>query len=201
MIPTWSDIKAAWSSGWQALSDQAVRLYASAIASNPAAYVDKVTAFQAELATSRATLDRIRTKLPNPAVTPEDRAIVATYEAMERRWHDLAAGLYADATPANTPAVGIAPILVVGGIALTVVGIAWAIAAYEYAVNLREQTGLAEKELDARVAASRDGRLLQPNTLPPPPPPLADASNMGLWLLGGLAVVTGVIVLPSFLKK
>ena len=203
MIASWNQVKGAWSSGWKALSDQATRLYARAVGQNPAAYSDKVTAFQTELAASRATLDRMKVKLPMSAADPADRAIIEKYAAMERRWHDLAAGLYADATPAGAqgqPTVGVVPVLIVGGIALTVVGIAWAVSAYEYAVNLREQTALAEKELDARVTASRDGRVLQPSTLPTPPPP-GDGSKMGLWVLGGLAVVTGAIVLPSLLKK
>lgn len=206
MIPTWTQIKAAWSSGWTALSDQATRLYGAAITANPAAYAPQVTAFQAQLAACRATLDRIKARLPNPPGSDADRALIANHAAMERRYHDLAAGLFADATPTGAaplrqPVVGVAPVLVVGGAALTVVGIAWAVAAYEYTVNLREQTSLAERELDARVAASHDGRTLQTSTLPPPPSPAADASNLGLWLLGGLAVATGAIVLPTFLKK
>jgi hypothetical protein len=206
-MSTWSTIKDRWSSGWKALSDQATRLYARAVGENPAAYADKAAAFQAELAASRATLDRMKVRLPMSVVDPADKAIVLKYAALERRWHDLAAGLYADATPTGAgapgqPVVGVAPVLVVGGLALTAVGIAWAVSAYEYAVNLREQTALAERELDARVAASRDGRVLQPSTLPPPPPPPGAAgSNMGLWVLGGLAVVTGAVVLPTLLKR
>jgi hypothetical protein len=47
---------------------------------------------------------------------PADRAIVLKYAALERRWHDLAAGLYADATPTEAgapgqPVVGVAPVL------------------------------------------------------------------------------------------
>ena len=206
-MSTWTTIKDRWSSGWKALSDQATRLYARAVGENPAAYAEKTAAFQAELANSRATLDRMKVRLPMSVADPADRAIVLKYAALERRWHDLAAGLYADATPAGAgapgqPVVGVAPVLVVGGLALTAVGIAWAVSAYEYAVNLREQTALAERELDARVAASRDGRVLQTSTLPPPPPPPgASASNMGLWVLGGLAVVTGAVVLPTLLKR
>jgi hypothetical protein len=105
--------------------------------------------------------------------------------------------------PAQLPGpVAQAPADQIGGLALGAAAIAWAVSAYEYAVNLREQTALAERELDARVAASRDGRVLQPSTLPPPPPPPGGAaSNMGLWVLGGLAVVTGAVVLPTLLKR
>jgi hypothetical protein len=88
---------------------------------------------------------------------------------MDHRYHELAAGFYGDASPPRdrhgTDGRRVAPaVLVVGGLA---VGVAWAIAAYPYAVNLREQTWLAERELDARVEASREGRPLQTSTLPP----------------------------------
>jgi hypothetical protein len=127
---------------------------------------------------------------------------------MEARYHDLAAGFYGDATPAPSgatapaPSTGAAPaVLIIGGLAVGAVGVAWAVAAYQYAVNLREQTALAERELDARVEASREGRPLQASTLPPPPNPTDDAKGMGLWLLGGLAVVAGALTLPALLKK
>ncbi|MCB9743934.1 MAG: hypothetical protein H6740_15145, partial [Alphaproteobacteria bacterium] len=55
----------------------------------------------------------------------------------------------------------------------------------EYATNLREQTALAEKELAARVEASREGRLLQPSTLPAPPEPKGP-SAMGVLLTLGV---------------
>jgi hypothetical protein len=202
MTASWTQIRAAWSSGWRALSERAVREHQAAVTANPASYAQRVATFQAEMATSRATLNRLREKLAHPAATDVDRS---RYAALERRWHELAAGLYADATPTGAPGqpvVGVAPVvLVVGGIAVGVVGVSWAVAAWQYAVNLREQTALAERELDARVAASQDGRVLQPSTLPPPPPPPGSDSNLGLWVLGGLAVVTGVAVLPTFLKK
>lgn len=105
---------------------------------------------------------------------------------MELRYNQLAAGFYADSVPAaqagtGVPVVGVAPIVVVAGIAIGVVAIAWAIVAYEYAVNLREQTALADREFVARVEASQAGRVLPPSTLPPPPPsPADDAKGAGM---------------------
>ena len=203
MSASWADLRAAWTAGWRSLSDTANRQYAALIAANPAAYAPSVAAFQAELAASRATLNRVRDRLSRPGATDADRA---RYAALERRWHELAAGLYADAAPAAgevpQPVLGVAPaVLVVGGVAVGAVGIAWSIAAYQYAVNLREQTALADRELEARVAASEQGRVLQPSTLPPPPSPRDDASNVGLWLLGGLVVVAGALTIPVLLQK
>lgn len=207
-VPSWADVRSAWSAGWKALAAQAASAYGTAAQVDPTGTLAKVQAFLSALTDSRATLDRIGTKLPNPPVTEADRAAVADYHAMERRWHDLAAGFYADTTPAPapgvapSPAVGVAPaVLVVGGLAVGAVGVSWAIAAYQYAVNLREQTALAERELDARVEASRDGRPLQTSTLPPPPSPAADSRGVGLWLLGGLAVVAGALTIPVLLKR
>jgi len=199
-MSTWADIKAAWSPGWRNLAEQASRRFSAAVSSQPSAYADQVVAFQSELATSRASLDRIKTRLADPALH-DDQALVAKVAALERRWTELAAGLYADATPTGAqgqPSVGVAPVLVVGGVAVTAVGVAWALGAYQYAVNLREQTALAERELDARIAASREGRSLQPSTLPAPQP---QGRDLGLWLFGGLALVTGAVVLPTLLKR
>jgi len=201
-VPSWDDVKAAWSAGWKALSDQAVAAYGAAIQANPSAYVDKVTGFLGALTTSRETLDRVRAKLPNPPVTDADRAAWAKYEALDKRYHELAAGFYADARPAD-PATGIAPavVVVVGVVAVGLVGTAWAVAAYEYAVNLQDQTALAERELDARVVASQEGRTLQPSTLPPPPNPEGAAKGIGWLLVGGLVLTAGAIAIPAFLKR
>ena len=200
--PSWEDVKAAWSAGWKALSDQAVAAYGAAIQSNPAAYIEKVTGFQAALTTSRETLDRIAAKLPNPPVTDADRAAWAKYQALDKRYHDLAAGFYADARPAE-PATGIAPavVVVVGVVAVGLVGTAWAVAAYEYAVNLQDQTSLAERELDARIVASQEGRTLQPSTLPPPPNPENTAKGIGWLLVGGLVLTAGAIAIPALMRK
>lgn len=206
-VPTWSDVKASWSAGWKALSDQAVTTYDAAIRANPLAYSDKVTGFASALADTRRSLDAIAAKLPNPPVTEADQKAVADYQAMEKRYHELAAGFYADAVPADqagaaVPVIGVAPLVVVAGVAIGVVAIAWAIVAFEYAVNLRDQTALADRELTARIQASEAGRVLPPSTLPPPPPsPAEAASGVGMWLLGGLALAAGALTVPLLLRK
>ena len=206
-VPSWEDVKASWSSGWKALSDQAVATYSAAIQANPLAYAERVTGFTSALSESRQHLDAIAARLPNPPVTDADRKAVADYQAMEARYRDLAAGFYADATPAanaspGTPTVGVAPILIVAGVAIGIVAIAWAVVAYEYAANLRDQTALADRELTARVDASQTGRPLQSSTLPPPPPsPTEQASGVGLWLLGGLALAAGALTIPMLLNR
>lgn len=199
-MPTWTQIKAAWSAGWSALQAESMKLYEAAIRADPTGYLATVEAFLSELGQARTNLDAIKAKLPNPPVTPEDHALQAKYKALEVRYHDLAAGFYADAQPA-TEGMGIAPVLVVGGLVVGVAAIAWAVAAYEYTVNLREQTAVADKELDARIEAGRQGRTLQPTTVPPPPDPVKQAQGVGWLLVGGLALAAGAIAVPIFLKK
>ena len=199
-MSTWSAAKDAWSEGWKALQAEALRLHEAAIRNNPARYAERVAAFLRELTTSRAHLDSIRARLPNPARTPEDARAIAGYQALEARYVALAAGFYADARPA-TEGLGVAPVLVVAGIVVGVAAISWAVAAYQYAVNLREQTAVADRELSARVEASREGRQLQPSTLPPPEDPAKKAAGLGLLLVGGLVLAAGAIAVPALLKK
>jgi hypothetical protein len=202
-VVTWADVKARWSQGWQALSQAASDTWSRAIHDDPGAFTGHVAAFQDQLSQTRATLDRMRNLVPNPPVTADDQAAASQLAAFESRYHELAAGLYADAQPAAQPAVGFLPLLVVGGLALGAAAIAWSVSAYQYAVNLREQTALAERELTARIEASQAGRVLQPSTLPAPPPPPSptESSGLGLWLLGGLGLVAAAVTLPVLLQR
>ena len=85
------------------------------------------------------------------------------------------------------------------------VGCAWAIVAYEYMANLREQTGLLRADLDARVQAMETGKTLPAPNLPQPPKPPDDkddlASVVGWLLVSGLVLGAGAVFLPSLLKK
>ena len=204
-MTSWTDIKAAWSQGWKALNEQAMSAYEVAIKADPMRYVDQIKGFMSALTDSRANLDRIKARLPNPPRTEADRQLLATHQALEQRYHDLAAGFYSDARPADQPSTGAVPVvvIVVAGLALGVAACAWAVSAHEYAVNLREQTALADKELEARVEASKEGRSLQPTTLPEPASEQAKkkAKGVGLLLVGGLVLAAGAVAVPILLKK
>ena len=201
---SWTDIKDNWTAGWNYLWSEAQDSWRALIEKNPTQYKAKVEAFLAELTASRRNLDAMKARLPSPPKTPEDRALVEKYQGLEKRYHELAAGFYAESKAAGKPDMGWLPILIVGGLAISAAAAAWAVPGYQYAVNLREQTSLANKELDARVAASKEGRTLQAATLPPPPPmpsPLDAAKGMGTWLMVGLMAMAGVMVVPGLLKK
>ncbi len=195
-MTTWSSVKAAWSSGWSALQQQASKLHDAAIRNDPTGYLSKVEAFITELRATRSSLDRSRALL---AQLPPDDPAHAKFTSLEKRYGELAAGLYADAKPA--PDVGVAPAVVAAGLVVGAAGIAWSVAAYQYAVNLREQTAVAEKELAARVEASRQGRTLQPSTVPPQPDPASQAKGIGWLLIGGLTIAAGVMAAPILLKR
>lgn len=198
-MPSWTDIKSSWSSAWTGLQERASSAYQSAIQADPSKFKDTVASFMAMLSESRASLDRIQTLLKQV----DDPALTAKAGELESRYSTLAAGVYADAKPADT--IGVAPAVVggvvVAGIIVSIGGVAWAVAAYQYAVNLREHTALLEKELQARVDASKEGRVLPPSSVPPAPNPIADAQSTGMWVLGGLAVAAAAIAVPIFLKK
>ncbi len=198
----WNTVKRAWSKGWKDLNDQAMRAYGAAIQANPTRFVAQIQEFMGALEASRANLASFRARLPARPTNEGERRLIAIHDALDRRYHDLAAGFWSDAEPARE-GTGIAPILIVGGIVLGVAAIAWAVAALQYATNLREQTALADRELAARVEASREGRDLQPTTLPEPASEQAKkkAKGTGALVLGGLVLAAGAIAVPIFLKK
>ncbi|MCB9678188.1 MAG: hypothetical protein H6737_24010 [Alphaproteobacteria bacterium] len=183
------DLAKAWTPSWQAFRERAVRAWHSRVRADPQSFLAQVQQFSGALFEARQRLDRCATLLPS---APD---LTARVVDLETRHALLAAGLYADARPAA--AIEGLPIgIVVGGVLIGVAGIAWAIAALQYAMNLREQTALLEKELEARVEASREGRELAPSSLQPP-----SLQRTGWLLVGALALVTAGVAVPAFLKR
>ena len=205
---TWADVEKAWgdlwestATGWKLLYQEATAAYADLVQAEPEKAAQQVEAYLAELAEARKNLDAIQAKLPNPPQTAEEQALVQQYQEMEKRYHELAAGFYTDTAPLNQTQTGIVPILAVAGLAVGVGAASWSFAAYEYAANLREQTALASKELDARVEASKEGRTLQASTVPAPADPITGARSVGLLLMGGLALAAGALTIPVLMKR
>lgn len=160
-----------WTAAWRRLQEAGVVAYAEAIRAQPSRFRAHVERFVAALKQARTSLDHIR-----QLGVPDARVGL-----LETRYAVLLAGLLSDRGDERFEGP---PLLVVAGIGVGVVAIAWAIAAYQYAVHLREHTALLEKELVARVEASREGRTLPPSTVESP----STARNVGWLLLGGLAV-------------
>lgn len=196
---SWAETKASWSTGWRELQRAALQKWEAAIQRRPEDFRPQVQATIEELKAARAHLDHMKPLLPKSLETEEDQRVFQNFSRMSVRYYELAAGVYADAQPANQAQVGAPPLLVVAGVALGVAAIAWSVAAYQYAKNLREQTALADRELSARIDASREGRTLQPTTLPEPPK--SSGGGMGWLLVGGLALAAGAAVVPVLIKK
>lgn len=185
------DLATAWTPAWQSFRTKAIRSWRARVAADPGAYLSQVQQFAEALSGARRHLDRCE------RLSLDGRGRKRFVE-LETRYALLAAGLYADARPATgvqgPPAAG----LVVGSVVIGLAGIAWAIAALQYALNLREQTALLEKELVARVEASREGRALPPSSIATPE---GDLKRTGWMLVGALALVTAGVAVPAFLKK
>ena len=190
---TWEQIKADWSAGWTALEAQALATYEAAITADPEQFRAKLIEVLGLLDASRASLDRMKATLRAEVQAGRSlpKGALKTLKTLEQRYNDLAAGVYSDATaaPQQVGSVG----LIVAGVIFGLAAIAFALAAYQYCSNLRDQTALAEKELDERVKAARDGVVIPsaPLTQPPAAPELpgSDGVSAGL-VVGGLAALT-----------
>lgn len=202
---TWDDLTAAWdavasaaSAAWTSAYESAIATYEDLVKSDPKGSADQVVRFMAELEETRGLLDRMASQLPKPPVTPEDHALHKRYAAYEARYHEIAAGFYRDVEANQAPQVGVVPVLAVAGLAIGLGAATWSFAGYEYAVNLREETALASRELDARIQASKEGRTIQESTLPEP---ASSASNMTTMMMGGAAVLGGLVLIMNLKRS
>ncbi len=214
-MASWTEIKQRWSDGWKAMHRAALSKLGAAIKADPNRFKPQVEATLADLNAARTHLERIKVQITRLPDAESKRKYAALFGAMWKRYHELAAGLYADAEGVKQPQVSgvIIPLLVVAGIAFGIAAIAWAVASREHAKNLREQTALADHELTARVEASKEGRVLQEHTLPEQPAPAAtpllpvavptvgSKSRVGLALVGVLALAAAGLAVPMFLKR
>lgn len=207
---TWDELMATFASRIAATYEATIGRLSAAIQATPAAFEAKVTAFFALLAECKANLDRIQARLPNPPRSQADVANVARYAEMKSLYDALVLGISQNAV--QVPQVGVAPavVIVVGSVGLTVAGVAWAVAAWEYAASLRDQTAFMAQELEARVQASQRGTQLQPTTATPPSAPAPGGGAAGnddkkggawVWLLGiGAAAAAAAFIVPKLGK-
>ena len=211
-MASWTDIKQQWSAGWKQMHRAAMSKFGPAIKADPTKFRPHLAGTLADLTAARTHLERIKAQIPGLPDAETKRKYMGSFQVGWKRYHELAAGLYADSERAKQPQVSgvVIPLLVVAGIAFGVAAIAWAVVSREHAKNLREQTALADHELTARVEASKEGRVLQETTLPEQPAapsllpvsvPTGTKSKVGLALFGVLAIAAAGLAVPMFLKK
>lgn len=198
----WEKLSSTLSSAWQDFAKKAVDTWNQTFAKDPQKAKPQVEQFVQDLEASRENLEAIKPLLPVDAKTEADKKILADYQGQLERYGTLASKFYADTQKANVPAAGFLPVLIaLGVIAVGIAGASWAVASNQYAKNLRDQTALMKEDLEARVAASKEGRSIPKSNLPPlpsggplsgPPDPNAGA-GVGTWLLigGGLIALGG----------
>ena len=162
-----------WERAWSA----AQQAYADLVAKDPQKYKGDTERFVTAMRETRETL----TKMKALAETPQD---IARFNRLNVVYVGLKENGMRDAQQ-----VGVVPVLVVLGVAFGVAGVAWAVAYWEQAAALRDRAAVELRDLEERVAASKENRTLQNSTLPPPPKPKGDWSDyvlpVGALLAGG----------------
>ncbi len=192
----WERVWAGAAKTWREYATAAQEQYAAFVKDKPDEARAKAEATIAELRTVEAALKRIAPLLPAPPYTkPADRARAEDYAKLQNRYEVLAARIYSDAQPEGQAAVGFVfvPVLVVLAgagfkLALGMGAATFAVAAFNHAKNLREQTALYEHDLTARVEAAKGGYQLQPSTVPVPTQKPDTGGGAGL-LIGGVVMV------------
>lgn len=202
-MATWEQLRAGWSAGWRTLYEQGRAKWTASVQADAERYRPQVEAFATNLATTRKSLDNGWAKIEalTAAGHPDAAKLVPQWQALNARYQSLAAGFYAEVRPVDAP-IGAAPLvvaLVVLGFVVAIGGIIWALVAHEYNNNLTAETTLYERELDARIAASKEGRVLQATTVPPPP---NNKGGVPVWLVGiGLVTLLGVASVPFWMGR
>lgn len=206
---TWEQLKQGFTSGIASAYDASLGRVERAVSEDADRVKRAVAAFFEALAQARANLDRALTLLPSPARDAADAALVARYTEMRQLYDALLLGISKNAVAVAEREVGVAPavVLVIGVVGLTAAGVAWALAAYEYAAALRDQSGFLVAELEARKEAMRTGKALPPASPTPSTPapaspdaPPSKGAGWG-WVLVGLGLAGGAVYLLPKLGK
>lgn len=187
----WLAIRQRWTAENRALLEDAVRRYGPTIEEDPEDFEDEVLDAMNKIHVIHRRLMKLRGHVPE-----------AHWLQASRRWQAVAAGIFSEAElPGQRTEVGAAPVvvaIVVAGVAISIVAIAWAIVSTGEIERLNRWTSLAEHELDERVRASEEARELQQSTLPAPPENdalnLPDVPGGGTGMLVGLGALTTLLL-------
>ena len=176
-----------------------VRAWGQAV---PASVVDWLKQFLPGVSKLGKQIDAMIAKLPRaPKNEVEAQAIGKAWQ-LKNLWNGIWAPLQEATTITSGPGFG-NPLLVplvgfavagVGLVGVSAAGIAWAIAAREYAVALQMEADTEAAEVQARLDAAKAGVQLQPNTLRPKPPAPPPGEGLGWWPVVAVAAAGAAFI-------
>lgn len=219
---SWEEIKSYWGKQWDDLEATA-REYADTVVEAPEKYRAKVTAFLAAMEQSRKNMGEIVRKLNTEYDGKFRKQYGANLNELVRVHNAICAGLHTETfgyvnglEPMAELEIGIAPILIIGAVGFTAVGVAWAVVMYERAMAVRDASGVQLADLNARVEAMRANKTLQDATTPTAPAPAGGAPGQppgpgdppkDPWdyipyaIAGGLGIVALAFAVPLFSRR
>lgn len=147
-------------------------------------------------------IDAMIAKLPRAPRNDAEAQAIGKAWAMKNLWNGIWAPLHDATTVTDGPGFG-NPLLVplvgfavagVGLVGVSAAGIAWAVAARDYAVALQKEADTEASEVQARLDAAKAGVQLQPNTLRPKPPAPPPGEGLGWWPVVAVAAVGAAFI-------
>ena len=189
--------------------DRATVWVNTALTDDPEAVKQKVARTLSALKGAGARLERAKALLPSQPKNKAQAEQVVRYADLKTMYDAILGGIGLNAVDlAAEPEIeaGFIPatvVLTIGALGLTAAGVAWAVANYEHAAALRDQTAFLVRELEARTEAMRTGKDL-PQGSGGGDKPTGDADKGGagwLWALLGLGAAGALVFGPKLLKK
>lgn len=162
-----------WGKTW----DAAQRKWRTAVQSDPEKFKNQAETFIERMKATRRELDAIK-----PLIRTSDEA--ARFNRLAREYWEISDRFKTD----SEGFTGLAPLLIVAGIAFGAAALAWATGISDYLSSLLVRAKTEREELEARYALAREGKKLPPSTLPPPAPP-KPGIDWKVW-----APIVGIVV-------
>ena len=161
---TFEELKTSYLSNVESAYTKAATWLDQALLHMPSDVKRKVAGTLSALKATGRHLSRAQALLPSQPKTKAEAELVVRYAEMKGLYDAILSGIGINAVQLEAEQeieAGFIPasvVLVIGALGLTAAGVAWAIANYEYAVALRDQSSFLTKELEARKEAMQSGK-------------------------------------------
>jgi len=209
---TLDQLQAAFSAQVEDTYHKAAAWLDQALTQKPDEVKRRVAATLAALKATGQQLCQAQRLLPAQPTTKAEADLVVRYAQIKAMYDAILSGIGINAVDLDTEPeveagfIPVAVVVTIGALGLTAAGVAWAIAAYEYAKALRDQSGFLVQELQARQEAMRTGKPLPessgyPNKSDEKPKDKGGNGWGWLWALLGVGALTGAAVFGPRLVK